>query len=208
MPGEKFAPEGELTGYLRGSLEEEEPGADFEMRDEIRNEQLYAGKEDPVGHSFYVVGQHSHNLDNVRSLLERYPDEYAARMRGSCVKPDGLREDDDSWLWNSWAWHVLRGILSANEAGHLETICGEDVLGLPDEFLELPAIREKLIGWLDRGDVPEEVKRYLEKTFRIKREKAPASESPGPVRGDRFGRFKPWRKTKMARVGKSRKNHG
>jgi len=195
LPRERFVPEEESTEYQRGETGERELEADFEMRDEIRNRQFYEGEEDPVGHSFYVVGQHSYNLDNVRGLRDRYPDEYTARMRRSCVKPEGLREDDNGWLWDTWAWHVLRGILSANEAGHLEAVCGEDVLGLPDEFLELPAIQETLIGWLGRSDVPEEVKEYLEKTFNIKREDTPVlRDIPASPTAGRFARVKFWKK--------------
>ncbi len=159
----------------------EETNHELGLREEIKADYSRAAAKDPMAGSFRAVESHAHNLKNVRGLLEQYPEEYAKRMRESAIRPhlEEGRRLDSGWFQMTFAVQILKGLFDANKVEYVKEFLGEDKLGIPEAFTELPEMQREMKALSDRPWASEEVGKYLETVFNVKRTE---EESNKPIK--------------------------
>ena len=152
---------------------------ELELREEVKADYTRMAENDPMGDSFRAAQLNSHNLNNVRSLMEKYPDEYASRMKQSAIRPKYKRHrgHDKNWFTDTFAWHIAKGLFDADKVEGVQKGLGNDNLGLPEDFLQNPDVKNGLIQLADRPWGDTKVGEYLLKRFKL-RESGP----PSPIR--------------------------
>ncbi|MBU0708471.1 hypothetical protein KJ596_01820 [Patescibacteria group bacterium] len=133
------------------------------LRERVKADHSRWSVEKPMEAAFYAViaVQGGHNLDNVRSLRGRYPDEWHKRMQESIAGEEHPGTFTHARI-------ILKAIFDQDNPASVKQVCEEDaLLGIPEEFIEIPNIREYMKTLANRSWTNQEVNAYLRDRFNL-----------------------------------------
>lgn len=149
------------------------------MRETIKADYTKLSAEKPIEGSFRAVGINAHNLENVKSLRERYPQEYSRRM----VRSSKEFKEENVEPGDTWAGRVLAGVSDNDKLGYVQEHFGEDMLGIPKEFLEIPEVKLWTESLVNRSWANKDVNEWLRNRLGLEKPK----EEIKPTRIDATG---------------------
>lgn len=129
------------------------------LREEKKAAHSRALEENPEDASFDPDHVTFHNLDNMRSLMKRYPDRYAKEMSDSLKKPEGAK--GNYWIGSTFAAQVFKGFSDNDYIESVKIHFEEDRLGIPNEFFQLDEGREWAESLINRSWANRPVNEWL-----------------------------------------------
>jgi hypothetical protein len=137
-------------------------GSNYErgLRELVKADYTRESAKNPMKGSFRAVMLNPHNLENVSGLRDKYPLEYSKRMMKSFKKPKG-KHFDSQWYAHTLAGRVLAGISDNDSLKYVIKYSENDLLGIPNEFIEMPEGKKWAELLVNRSWANREVNEWL-----------------------------------------------
>lgn len=130
------------------------------LREKVKADYTKESAKNPMNGSFRAVMLNPHNLENVSGLRDKYPLEYSKRMKQSFKKPKDTHFDSQ-WYTHTLAGRVLAGISDNDSLEYVIKHSDRDLLGIPNEFIEMPEGKKWAELLVNRSWANREVNEWL-----------------------------------------------